>query len=183
MRESVVRFKTIFLTKGAPENYKCVELLKWCKIFSEKGLTPVYSYGAAGNLNFRTSRGFIITASGIDIGKARLDDLVEVVKVDPIKKEIHAIGLKEPSSESFMHNFVYEKRADVKAVFHGHNTTKVMKDVPTTAIEKPSGSFALAKEVEKILGENDFIIIKNHGFLSLGKSIEEAGELALKFNR
>jgi len=37
------------------------------------------------------------------------------------EKEVHVQGLTLPSSETFLHWFIYKKRKDVKAIFHGHN--------------------------------------------------------------
>jgi len=40
------------------------------------------------------------------------------------------------------------------------------------------GTIELAKEVLKVLGNNKLIVLKNHGFVSLGATMKEAGELA-----
>ena len=52
-------------------------------------------------------------------------------------------------------------------------------DLPVTRKEYSPGTQSLAKEVVKILEKSKLIVLKNHGFVCLGSTIEEAGELAL----
>ena len=72
---------------------------------------------------------------------------------------------------------------DVNAVFHGHNEAIVKNadrfGLPITHVEYDSGTIALAEEVLKVLDNNRFIVLKNHGFVSVGKDMREAGEIAL----
>ena len=49
-----------------------------------------------------------------------------------------------------------------------------------TEKEEEYGTVALVQGVLDVLGENNFLIMKNHGFISLGKTMQEAGELSLK---
>ena len=78
---------------------------------------------------------------------------------------------------------IYDANKDVQAVFHGYNDVIVNNaeklGLPLTGKEFASGTIGLAKEVLKILGENKMIVLKNHGFVSLGKRMDEAGKLAL----
>ena len=50
---------------------------------------------------------------------------------------------------------------------------------PVTEKEYKPGTIELANEVLRILGDNDLIVIKNHGFIALGKTMKEAGDMAL----
>ncbi len=88
--------------------------------------------------------------------------------------------MKDPSSESMLHHEIYKMRPDVNAIFHGHSGLLLKRgNLPTTKEEKAYGSIELVKEVSKILNKGNLLLMKNHGFLSLGKSMEEAGKLAL----
>jgi len=51
--------------------------------------------------------------------------------------------------------------------------------LPVTEEEAPPGTTELANEVLAILDDNNFIVVKNGGFVSLGKNMKEAGELTL----
>jgi len=176
---SGTKFKTIFKNKKILKSKKIKELIKWCKKFSKLGFANAANKGHPGNLSTKTSKGFIITAAGYDLGTLNKKDFVEVIKIE--KNKVYVNGIKEPSSESFIHNEVYKKRSDIKSVFHGHDKlTLKSKSLPITKKEKPYGSISLAKEVAKVLDNNNYILIKNHGFVSLGETIEAAGDEALK---
>jgi len=165
--------------------HKEIERLKfWGKKFTELNLAPKIKGGFAGNLSFRTLDGFIITASGANLDKLNDDDFVKVKDVDIPLKQIFVCGLKIPSSESFLHSAIYVKRKDINAVFHGHDKL-VLKfnnrlKFPITEKEQPYGSTELVKEMVKILDNYNYILIKEHGFISLGKTIDEAGNNAIE---
>lgn len=178
------KFKTILEKKNIPYNKKIEELIFWCKKFDEVVLAPHHKKGSYGNLSFKNDNGFIITGSGKDMSKININEFVKVKKCDLKNKKVYARGLIEPSSESFLHWLIYQKRKDVKAIFHGHNQKILEKadelNLIKTEKEKPYGTIELVKEVLKVLNKNNYIIMKNHGFISLGSSMKEAGKIAIK---
>ncbi len=179
-----VKFRTVFNNKAILKNKKIAELINWCKEFDRCGFTPKAGGGSAGNLSFRTSKGFIISRTQSEFSNISQEDFTEVLSVDISKKEILVNGIKEPSSESFMAGEIFRRRKDVNAVFHGHSEEflKYGKklDLPITEKEQPGGSIELMHEVIKVLDNKNFIILKNHGFISLGDSMAGAGNLAIK---
>lgn len=175
-----VKFKTEFISCEIPHDPRIEELKKWCKIFHDLNLAPAYKGGSFGNLSFRLKEGgneFIITGSKIGLKDNLTNNcFVKVVNCDFKNNLILAQGSREPSSESLLHFAIYQKRKDVNAVFHGHNCEKLnLKNVVETKEEKPYGTIELVDSVLEVLGQNNFIIMKNHGFLMLGKSMGEAG--------
>ena len=180
------KFKTKFLDQQIPADDRIAILKQWCEKFIELGLMPSYGVGAYGNLSFRLSEGtpgFIITASGLK-ETAALDNYVAVEKVDMAKLVVFAHGTRKPSSESMLHSLIYQKRKDVNAIFHGHGD-KILKNCQKlslicTAKEEPYGTLELAREIEKALAHHSFLVVKNHGFLSFGKDMDEAGKQALE---
>jgi len=140
-----------------------------------------------GNLSFRLHEGmneFIITASGL----GPKDDLshecfVRVVGCDLERRVVYAFGVRKPSSESMLHYRIYELRRDVNAIFHGHSEEILRAADGMNLIQTkswhPYGSLELVRSVEEVLDRNNFIIMRRHGFLSLGGSMDEAGKLAL----
>jgi L-fuculose-phosphate aldolase len=88
-----------------------------------------------------------------------------------------------PSSESIIHQLIYGENKEINAVFHGHNDLIVAyaKKTGLTVTEKEfeSGTVELAKEVLKVLADKKLIVLKNHGFICMGKTMKEAGELTL----
>ena len=184
MKEGNIRFKTVFFSDNIPCNPKIMELKKWSETFQRSGLTPEVQGNFTGNLSFRSKEGFIITASGLK-DKQDLDDVcfVYVKAYNEHDNTFYIEGQTKPSSESIMHHHIYKKWRDVNAVFHGHNDSIVAYanklGLPITQKEYASGTVELAKEVLKILGDHKLIVLRNHGFVSLGYSMKEAGELAL----
>ena len=180
------KFSTEFKAKNAPSDKRLEELKRWCKAFHEKDLTPPNDAGcASGNLSFRTEEGFIITGTGL-ISKGEITDdcFVEVISVDFQTGKVSARGTREPSSEDMLHHAIYLARPDVNAIFHGHckeilNNAGKLK-LPITEREEPYGSVALVQSVIDVLEYNSYLIMRNHGFISLGKSMKEAGEKALE---
>ncbi len=181
---SGVKFKTIFKEKKKIEHKGIEKLMTWGEKFVELNLAPKIEGGFAGNLSFRTLHGFIITASGANLSELNDNDFVEVIDADVNLKQIFVCGLKKPSSESFLHHAIYTKRTDINAVFHGHDQITLKfgdkLNFPITEREQPYGSMELADEVVKILNMNcNYFLIKEHGFISLGKTMDEAGNEAI----
>jgi ribulose-5-phosphate 4-epimerase/fuculose-1-phosphate aldolase len=176
-----VKFKMVYKNKEAPQHPN-LELLKaWCRVFHEKGLEPPYPEGSYGNLSFRTERNsFIITGICIGLKDTLSNDcFVEIHDCNTETKEILLSGTRPPSSETFIHFTIYQSRPDVNAVFHGHNPritdNASLLGIPETAEEVPYGTVELAESVKHILGSNNFIVIKQHGFVSVERTMHLAG--------
>ncbi len=184
MKEGRIRFNSIFVSDQSPRDPRIEELKEWCGEFQKNKLTPEVEGNYTGNLSFRSQEGFVITASGLK-SKENLTDkcFVYVKDYEEQSNTFYVEGKKQPSSESIMHHLIYKTCEDINAVFHGHNNVIVKNadelKLPVTKKEYESGTIELAKEVLKVLGDNKVIVLKNHGFVSLGTTMKEAGELAL----
>jgi ribulose-5-phosphate 4-epimerase/fuculose-1-phosphate aldolase len=184
MKEGKIRFNTVFDSDKISSDHKIGELKEWCQKFQKNGLTPEVEGNYTGNLSFRHKEGFVITASAIKDKENLTDDCFVYVKGYEKKSNTFSVeGKKNPSSESIMHHLLYEASEEVNAVFHGHNNTIVATaenlKLSITEKEYESGTVELAKEVLKVLSNNKLIVLRNHGFVALGKNMKEAGELAL----
>ncbi len=178
------KFRTEFISDGIPDDPRIEELKNWCLEFEKCGLMPAYDGGSFGNLSFRTKENeFIITASGIK-HPSSVESFVRVSSVDENKMIVLAHGRKQPSSESILHYMIYREKKDINAIFHGHceDILKAAAELglPTTSSEEAYGTVELAKSVLDVLNGHKFVIMKGHGFISLGKNMDEAGKLALK---
>jgi len=183
-----VMFKTEFIDNTIPNDPRLEELKYWCHQFQKRNLTPLYKERSLGNLSFRIKDkhdAFIITAAALALKDDLTDDsFVTVRSYDPAKGIIFASGTKEPSSESVLHFSIYSKRKNVNAVFHGHSgriiySSDDLELVSTKQFEQ-YGSIELVRSVLDVLGNELFLVMKKHGFLSLGKNMEEAGTHAMK---
>ena len=184
MKEGKIRFNTVFVSGNVPVDAKIVELKEWSEKFQKNGLTPEFEGNYTGNLSFRSGEGFVITASGLKDKENLTDDcFVYIRNYDEQTNTFFVEGRKKPSSESIMHNLIYKRCREVNAVFHGHNDLIVANadtlKLPVTEKEYAVGTTELAKEVLKALGDNKLIVLRNHGFVSLGTTMKEAGQQAL----
>ena len=186
-----VKFRAVLMDQKFPRDVGLDELKSWCTEFYNHGFTPEYEGGSAGNLSYRIKEGenqFIITGAGI-VSKAKiLDNSLVQVKSCDIEKEIaYYCGTRKPSSESLVHYAIYQARKDVNAVFHGHSE-KILAcadklGIVQTKQKEPEGTATLAKAVLEVLGNENFIVMKEHGFVSMGKTMKEAGDLAIKMQQ
>ncbi len=186
-----VKFKTEFIKEQVSQDPRIAELIKWCHNFHQFNLAPLADGCSAGNLSFRLEAGknhFIITGAGLRAKEGLTDQsFVKVLDCNFKKKIIQVEGAMEPSSESMLHFALYQKRPEVNAIFHGH-CPKILAqakklNIPQTKKEAPYGSLELVKQTLSILVNNNFLVLKNHGFIALGKDMKEAGQLALDFQK
>lgn len=196
MKNSRVKFKTVFLKNhyNFEKLYsKINELIKCCNIFENLSFTKSKKESgkySSGNLSFRVkNNSFIITASSLK-SKSNLkkDDFVLVKSCNLKRKLVYALGSKLPSSESMLHYAIYKKRKDVNAIFHGHFPSREFEEklidcaklfrnkikIGFTKREEEFGTLELVNSVLEVLNKKNFIVMKNHGFLSLGRNMKEA---------
>jgi L-fuculose-phosphate aldolase len=157
----------------------------------EKGLVS----GKSGNISKRikTSNGDVVA---ITPTLKSLSDLNEedIILVD---MEGNVLTNGKPSSEVNMHLGIYKNRSDVNAIVHTHSTyatgfafsSKRLKRLEgfgdinnkylaQVGYEKP-GSDELAKIVSENIGDEDVLILKNHGVICVADCLKEAKLLAI----
>lgn len=187
-----VKFRVDFLSAAVPADARLEELKWWCAEFHRRNFAPPYGEFSQGNLSFRIRPGdnaFIITGSQVGWKDRITDDrFVTVHGCDMETGAVSASGTRDPSSESMLHFAIYRSRQDVQAVFHGHSR-EILRcvdrpaDIPETAEKQPYGSIELARGVMDVMGNADFVILKKHGFISLGRSMDEAGRRAIEVHQ
>jgi L-fuculose-phosphate aldolase len=182
-----IKFNECRIGKGSVTHPSLDALILWCKTFSDRGYAPEYPGGSSGNLSFRVQNDlntFIITGSFTNLGgNLSSIDFVEVIDCDQTNNLITYNGIKSPSSESLMHYLLYKNKPEIQAVFHGHSEVIMTKAValgyPMTKMEAPYGTLDLAIQVFEAFDDRGLIIIKNHGFVSIGSTLQEAGNKVL----
>lgn len=148
-----------------------------------------YLSSVGGNISCRVGDIVLITPSGKTKFLITMDD-ISVVSLDG-----KLLNNVRPSSELPVHLAIYKKREDVNCVIHAHplftiivsmifdeNFVEETKITPESVVytgrvkiisyHAPGNEAAMM--VEKVIGESDIIIIKNHGVFSTGRSIDEA---------
>ena len=162
------------------------EIVSVCNEIYDKGLV----YGKAGNVSARFGDVVAMTPTLKSLSNLNEEDIV-LVNMDG---EVLTKG--KPSSEVNMHLEIYKKRSDVSAIVHTHSpyvtgfafSDKKLKRLegfgeiknpymPFIEYEKP-GSNELAKRASEGLGDEDVLILKNHGVICVSENLKEAMLLA-----
>jgi len=182
--KQVTKFKTNFVSDEIPDEKEIEELKKWCSEFLTSKL--INSENNSLGLSFRSEDEFIITGNKLKENLSN-DCFIRVANYDVYKNSLYVEGILEPSLDALIHYLIYNTRFEVNAIFCG-NDDSILKHVKELKLVETKeeifpGSTELANEVLDVLGENNFIVIKNYGFLSLGRNMKEAGELAIKIHQ
>lgn len=180
-----IKFKIRHVCDGFSSDQRLEELHEWVYILGELGLAPVHPEGAYGNHSYRYSGdSFIITRTGMSPGKSLSEQDYCRLSFD-LKEDIFLVkGKYQPSSESFLHHAIYQHFASTNAIMHGHcnllSHHAAELNIVETAEEHPYGTRELALSATDTLAEKTpFIILKNHGFVAMGRDIQSTARLVL----
>jgi ribulose-5-phosphate 4-epimerase/fuculose-1-phosphate aldolase len=177
-----IAFSAVFLSKTPPNDVRIAQLADWGKKLHATGLVQ----GTEGNLSFRSKLGFVITGTNVPLNSITPDNVAEVTGVvyGLNKTSVYIKGTVVPSRETILHSQVYETRPDINVIYHVHDTRVMEKaaklGIPVTAREQPAGSLELAKEAVSLLAvhqDTRYFVLNNHGTVSLGRTLDEAGNL------
>jgi len=157
----------------------------WAYVFGEMGLAPIHADGAYGNHSYRQQEeAFVITCTGM-IPNQELDISNYCrVRYQPADDLFTVRGSREPSSESFLHLFIYQRFPHVNSIMHGHctllNSYAAELGLAVTAEEWPYGTRELGQAALEVFARGHFfIILKNHGFVAIGHSIDQTARRVL----
>lgn len=165
-----VKFNVVHLPLKKIDDPRIAELIRAGKLLADKGFCPENS----GNLSFRASQGFVVTAAGSRLAVLTPKDFVHVHRVDISTKTVSCAGSIPPSSESMMHQMIYNARRDVAVILHAHALG--LKNVAVTEKEYPYGTLEFARSATDGLQSHDLVILRNHGFVSVGVTVSDAYE-------
>ena len=163
------------------------EIIRVSNEIYNKGLVS----GKAGNISARFGDVVAITPTLKSLSNLNEEDIV-LVSMDG---EVLTKG--KPSSEVNMHLEIYKNRSDVTAIVHTHSpyatgfafSNKKLKRLEgfgaiqtpflsSIEYEKP-GTDELAKSASEGLGDEDVLILKNHGVVCVSDCLNEAMLLAV----
>lgn len=163
------------------------KVIKDLKEYASKIVETGLVVGAGGNLSMRDGEIMYISPSGFDLKEIEDHQWVRVnIETGKVLDQL------KPSSEVLMHLECFRKRPDISAVLHAHpsyavgvstaghiipnlfpdfpamvrNVTYLDYIIPTT--EK------LANAVAETIPHTDVVVMRNHGVLTVGKTMKEA---------
>jgi len=160
------------------------EMVDFARLMYERKLTV----SSDGNLSVKMGGGqLLITPDFCCFGTVLESDLV---KIDFFGNVLE--GSKPPSSEFRMHVEVYKRRKDVGAVVHTHSPyatafsaadaeiEPILSDlavfrgvVPKTTYAPPHTA-EIAHAISHLVEDHDAILLRNHGALTVGATLEAA---------
>ena len=181
-----IKFETLQLATTFSFDQRLAELNYWISLMSDLGLAPVHPEGAYGNHSYRKDlNSFIITRTGMIPQKDLQAADYCCIHYQEEEERFHVMGSHEPSSESFLHNLLYQNNPKIQAIMHGHCDllTQHAEDlgIAITAVEHPYGTMELATSALSLCRHTQsFFILKNHGFVATGASIAQTGRTVLK---
>ncbi len=150
-----------------------------------------YAFGSTGNLSVRVEDQIWITPTGQSLKGLNVNQLACLDFDGASQNENH------PSKEFPFHLAVYKQRADVRAIVHLHSTYSValsclesfnseqplppltpyyfMRVAPLAVLPyfRP-GSQGLAEAVERAAARHNCMLLRNHGTICAGSSLNEA---------
>jgi L-fuculose-phosphate aldolase len=166
------------------------KLVTACRILDSEGIMD-----ELGHFSVRCpQRDGVLINGKVSPGQAREEDII-LLDLDGNKLE----GDLEPASESPLHLAVYQKRPDVMSIAHTHSpmvTTLSIAGVQLRTVENQGASvigrgapvfekyglvdsFELAYEVADALGSHTICVLKSHGNIVVGESIEKVCVLTI----
>ena len=164
------------------------EVVRVARLLRERGL----AIGTSGNVGARLDDGRIaITPSTMDYDEMTADDIV-IVGADGSPSE----GRHRPSSELHLHVAVFAARPEVKAIVHTHSpfaTTfgAARREIPAVhyvlallvapgrdrlrvAPYATFGTEELARNAAATLGDDNAVLLANHGAIAVAGSLSSA---------
>ena len=143
--------------------------------------------GAGGNLSMRDGEFMYISPSGFDLKETKDEDWVKVnIDTGEIFSDL------KPSSEILMHLECFRRNQDINAVLHAHPSYSVAvsstgQNIPPMFPDFPAmvknvayidyvipTTHVLADAVAEVVADNQAIIMRNHGVLTVGTTMKEA---------
>lgn len=162
-------------------------VIRELKKYAEKIVSTGLVVGAGGNLSMRDGNIMYISPSGFDLQEIEDE---QWVRVDIDSGEV--LDELKPSSEVLMHLECFRNRPDITAVLHAHPSYSVGvsstgQDIPYMFPDFPAmihqieyldylipTTEVLAEAVESVIPRTDVVVMRNHGVLTVGKTMKEA---------
>jgi len=161
------------------------EMIAKCRCLQELG----YFVGTWGNMSVRVPEGFIVTPSRVQYTVIEPSDFVTVSLDGTV-----VAGHRVPSSETEIHRAVLIKKRDAGAIIHSHSpyataVSCLHQSIPVFVEDMaqviggevrcaeyvPAGQHKrIAEVVAASIGEENAVLLSNHGVLCCGRDLEEA---------
>jgi L-ribulose-5-phosphate 4-epimerase len=160
-------------------------IIEKCRLLEKIG----YFVGTWGNVSVRVPEGLIVTPSKVQYNVIQTSDFVVVSKDGTVVE-----GHRLPSSETEIHRLLLNKKSNVGAIIHSHSpfataVSCLHRSIPPFVEDLvqiiggqvnctryvPAGQHKrIAEEVASTIGEENAVLLANHGVICCGRDLEEA---------
>lgn len=169
------------------DNYESIKvgIIEKCRLLEKMG----YFVGTWGNISVRVPEGFIVTPSRVQYDAIQTSDFVVVSMEGNV-----VAGHRLPSSEAEIHRAVLNKKSSVGAIIHSHSPyatavsclhrpippfvedlTQIIGGQVNCTRYVPAGQHKrIAEEVANTFGEENAVLLANHGVMCCGRDLDEA---------
>jgi L-ribulose-5-phosphate 4-epimerase len=162
-----------------------IEIIEKCRLLEKMG----YFVGTWGNISVRVPEGLIVTPSKVQYNVIKTSDFVIVSHDGNVLG-----GLRLPSSETEIHRALLNKKNNIGAAIHSHSpyataVSCLHRPIPVFVEDLaqiiggqincthyvPAGQHRrIAEEVANTIGEENAVLLANHGVICCGRDLEEA---------
>lgn len=162
-----------------------VEIIEKCRLLEKMG----YFVGTWGNISVRVPEGLIVTPSKVQYNAIKTSDFVTVSHSGDVLN-----GNRLPSSETEIHRALLNKKNNIGAAIHSHSpyataVSCLHRPIPVFVEDMaqiiggqvnctryvPAGQHKrIAEEVANTIGEENAVLLANHGVICCGRDLEEA---------
>jgi L-fuculose-phosphate aldolase len=161
------------------------EIIGKCRLLERMG----YFIGTWGNISVRVPGGLIVTPSKVQYDVITTSDFVTVSNDGTV-----LAGHRLPSSEAEIHRALLNKKSNIGAVIHSHSPyatamSCLHRPIPPFVEDLvqiiggqvnctryvPAGQHKkIAEEVANTIGEENAVLLANHGVICCGRDLAEA---------
>jgi len=157
--------------------------------YGKKIVQAGFVIGSGGNISARYQDVILLKARNVNMAQATVNDYIAF----DLKKGAFLDNPCLPSSEYRMHILCYRQRPDICAVIHVHPVFCVILSSKVKSLKSQEyeylvntggstmvipylqpGSLQLARAVSKVIKQDNAVILKQHGLVCVGRTLEEA---------
>jgi hypothetical protein len=178
IREDII-YQTFFVShekSRCPLISECVRLLKSLSedtlCFGDASIFIGLRYGKRMLMNIRFEKDVILS----------LEDFVEIVDYDPVKKLLVLMGTKSPPSSVLFHWLLFHARKDIHVIvqfMHQKDTNKGR--FPSVEVKNTSDYISLVEKIIPSLEKSNAITLFPYGDFFVGRSLKEIEDVVYSF--
>lgn len=168
-----LQFQTFYTSREVSSCPQIPEIIRIGKKFYELKL---YENIRETVISLRYGRRLVINSAGSNFVKINMDDILEIVDYDPIKRVMLVIGPKEPKLQTPVHWLICHAKKEINIIIEIKNSElaeSFKEKLPTTKKDDYVGILEQAKDILFNLRNSNEVVLKNTGLLFVGNNLKD----------